>query len=380
MSKSFDFDDLFKRSVRLIKDPSMLDSSVYPELDQIVLRPYIVQLFKEVAAFFKYRTQNHILVIGQSGSGKTLSAQRVKDIVESRQNGNCKCYYINCRDKSSFDVMQTVLKKTVRGFSMNEVFGLFYKQMNSDVIFIFDEIDRAKKDMHTLLYNLSRPTESDIKVKHKIELVLISNNLSWEESLDTALRSSLQLKVLRFDNYKSKDLFDILKRRSGLGFVSSEVISPEVLKYIAEVVENKRSGDSRAALDILLEAAKDAENKRQKTITEENVNNVYQSVIKHIETERIVRLRNHPFLILYAAMSTKIKSPSKIYEFYTGMAVNLKQKPISQAMFYHHIGYLVSQNLIRFEENQNKKEFVAVINISQDLLREEFEKRITNLT
>ena len=383
-----DFEDYLRKENTIIKNSKVFDIGYLP--DDISKRKDTSTLFKETSVFINYGTPNHILLTGLPGLGKTVTVRYICRKKVLKEKG-VDPIYINCRDKTTTQILNELIELSgngtpVKNLSDTEMANMFLRTLVKPVLLVLDEIDRGRK-VENLLYRLSRTSEIDSVPHPPISMILVSNNLSWDEAIDASIRSSLQLSRVFFRPYAVNELRDILKERAKLGFFNENVISITELEEIAKkTVEEKRS-DCRVALKTLFYVAQKAEEQSKNRVERKHITNSFYIATTDIDRERITRLHNSQLLILYACCENEGESFTKIFEVYGNYTVELNIQNLSQTMVYYWIGYLSNQGFIKIFTKREKQHNGApkktlVINplVKTRLVMEELSKRMLKLT
>lgn len=210
---------------------------------------------------------SNVFLYGKTGTGKTLVARQVTAELE-RTSRAVKVMYINCKMKRVSDTEYRLFAELARelgkplpptGLPTDHVYKTFFGALDSKkrcVILVLDEIDAlVKKIGDGVLYNLSRANQ-ELK-NAKISIVGISNNISFMETLDPRVKSSLSEEELIFPPYNANQLKDILEQRAKLAFKPG-ALGPGVLEKCSALAAQEH-GDARKALDLLRVAAELAE-------------------------------------------------------------------------------------------------------------------------
>ena len=238
-------------SKRIISNPTVFKQTYTPDL--IVERKETTDFYREISVFINYRKPSHLIVKGFPGSGKTVTVNFLTDELK-KEKQDIEIFTENCSAKSPVDVLQN-LTKDFSTKNFQDLKKIFAEKLSKDAIIVLDEIDRSNPRIEDLLYFLSRPKELIPEFNKNINLILISNNLRWEEGLQDKTRSSLQLKPLVFAPYSIPQIINILRARIKKGFIKESSISDELIKKIAEDTERIKKGDCRVAIETLFYSA-----------------------------------------------------------------------------------------------------------------------------
>ena len=175
---------LFLRKKEILSNPHVFQ--IDTPMQDIVPTRDTSKFFQEISVFIKYKIPNHILVVGDSGTGKTVTAKyllRFLDKLKAEQKLplDFNQIYVNCSNMTTADVITTIYADELRNLSSHTSIVKLLGDLTSNTLIFLDEVDRAK-NIEELLYKLSRPREVLPSFKFNISLILISNNLRWDDS------------------------------------------------------------------------------------------------------------------------------------------------------------------------------------------------------
>ena len=122
--------------------------------------------------------------------------------------------------------------------------------------------------------------------------------MEFLSTLEGSIRSSAGFDYINFPNYKPEDLNKILLDRKDTFL--PDVITDELIWYVAESVATKYNGDARRALDMLNMAGRIAENNMQNTITLENIIEADHKIVETATTDMIMDFSLHDKFLLTA--------------------------------------------------------------------------------
>lgn len=372
------FEEFARVESRIIKHPEVFKITWTPE--DIIQRKETYKLYEELSTFMKYNTPNNLLLLGLKGSGKTVTVRFIEKKLEGmREDINVK--YIRCADLTQLDILQELTGVKATKKTTEDLINHFLNEVDKHTLIILDEIDKAKRVGH-LLYSLSRAD-----IDYSINFVLVSNDLKWGDKLDAPIRSSLQLTEIVFTPYKEKELENILQSRSKMGFFKEENISKEVIKLIAKKTVDSQEGDCRVAITSLFKSGQRAEKQHREEILEIDVNKIFNKVVDEICSERLSKLTDAEFIILFSCLEDEEKTINSIYKNYREFAKDIKlRKSVKETMFFYHLEYLESQGLIKRRMIITKDEKgiprrlskISVL-VKERLISDEFEKRLFKL-
>jgi len=314
---------------RIFEDKRVLQNNYSPE--NIPHRTkQIEQIASILAPALRGEKTSNLFVYGQTGTGKTLSVQYVRDELLKRAKSTespnkLRIEYINCKLKQVADTEYRILAELIKklggevpqtGLPTNQVYGRFVELLEKDpqlVILILDEIDQAvKKISDNFLYNLTR-LNSEL-VKTQIGIVGISNDLNFLDVLDPRVRSSLSEEEIVFAPYNAPQLKEILSKRAEKAFkkgVLEQEVIPKCAAYAA-----REHGDARRALDLLRISGELAEREGAKKVTEAHVDIANEKMDRDKVLDIIQGAPKQFQLVLYSIIS--LSESKKLDKIFTG--------------------------------------------------------------
>ena len=222
---------------------------------------------------------SNMFVYGKTGTGKTATIRQVTKEIE-KMGRDVKVLYINCKMKKVSDTEYRLLAELVRemggeitatGLPTDEVYKRFHALIDSKkqtVILVLDEIDAlVKKIGDDILYNLTRINQELSQAK--VSIVGISNDISFTETLDPRVKSSLSEEEIVFNPYNALQLQDILRERGAKAFVDGAV-TPGVVEKCSALAAQEH-GDARRAIDLLRISGEVAEREGRDKIRPEDI-------------------------------------------------------------------------------------------------------------
>jgi len=296
----------------------------------------IKQIASILAPSLRGEKTSNLFVYGQTGTGKTLSVQFVRDELLKRSKDSdkiLKIEYINCKLKKVADTEYRILAELVKklggevpatGIPTGQVYNKFIELLEKEnqlIIIILDEIDQAvKKISDNFLYNLTR-LNSELS-KTQIGLVGISNDLNFLDSLDPRVRSSLSEEEIVFPPYNALQLQEILNKRAEIAFRKNVMEEGVIAKCAAYAA--REHGDARRALDLLRIAGELAEREGKEKVTLKHVDVANDKMDRDKLLDSIQCAPKQLQLVLYSIINlSENKNSEKIF---TGDIYNLYQQ------------------------------------------------------
>ncbi|MDB2253557.1 cell division control protein Cdc6, partial [Halorubrum ezzemoulense] len=157
------------------------------------------------------------------------------------------------------------------GLSTNVYYDRLWQILDSlhdVVIIILDEVDKLQEN--NVLMQLSRAGEAGKIDSCKVGILAISNKISFKDSLDERVLSSLQEREFIIPPYDANQLREIMRHRQDAfreGALTDDVIP------LAAAFAAQENGDDRKALDILRNAGELAKDDDSEVVQEEHVRN-----------------------------------------------------------------------------------------------------------
>lgn len=295
----------------------------------------IEQIASILAPSLRGERTSNLFVYGQTGTGKTLSVQFVKEELLRRAKNSDKklrIEYLNCKLKKVADTEYRILAELIKklggsvpatGLPTDQVYNKFIEMVEKEsqiIILILDEIDQAvKKISDNFLYNLTR-LNSEL-VKTQISIVGISNDLNFLESLDPRVRSSLSEEELIFPPYNALQLQEILSKRAGKAFKKSVLEEGVISKCAAYAA--REHGDARRALDLLRVAGELAEREGKERVSLSHVDLANDKIDRDKVLDLMQSAPKQLQLVLYSIIS--LHESKKLDKIFTGDIYNFYQ-------------------------------------------------------
>ncbi len=265
----------------------LLDIDLVPTEERIIGRDSEIEnVASSIHPAIKGQSPRNTLIYGKTGTGKSLVAKHVTRSAQNYalENGTkMGRAYIDCtQTKTETRVVinlaralnepeKTGVSIPVTGLSTDVYYERFWSildQLYDVAIIILDEIDKLQNN--EILMQLSRAGEAGKLDSCKVGIIAISNKISFKESLDERILSSLQDREFIFPPYDANQLREIMYNRDDA--FKDGVISDDVIPLSAAFAAQEH-GDARKALDILRNAGELAKDEGADEVTEDHVRN-----------------------------------------------------------------------------------------------------------
>lgn len=305
------FEDLLNKAC-IFKDERKLDMNFIP--DELPHRNKELSLLSQL--FLTLLTNPNeisrkILVTGKTGIGKTVTVKLFGTLlIEAAKKKNISINYIhvNCRkERTSYKVMIKIIRSInknfpKRGYSpqdLLEIINDFLNTHNFHILIILDELNYLINNDNDLIYSLTRINDDSFNVPQRVSIIGIVRDVSCINNLDNSTLSTLQRNIIRFENYTSDQIFDILKYRAEISF-KRNVLSDELIEMISDIVSVK--GDIRYGLNLLWKAGKIAENKNLQVINSECVRLANQDMVPFSTLDILKDMTSQKLVFLLATI------------------------------------------------------------------------------
>jgi len=348
----------------VFRDKNVLQSSFIPE--KIEHRDAeIDQLVAILAPILKGYASSNIFIYGPCGTGKTISTKYVvnhlNNAVIDIGLSNLRTIYINAKMKKVADTEYRLFAQLLRefgcsipdsGLPTNAIYRRFFEEIdkqNQNIIIIIDEIDTLfKKIGDDFLYNLTR-MNNELE-KSRVSIIGITNDLSFRESLDQRVKSSLSEEEILFKPYNALQLRDILTNRAESGFIDGSVDGLILNKCAA--IAAQEHGDARRALDLLRVSGEIAERLNSEKIGELHVDMAKEKIELDRVTETVRNQPAHSKLVLVSIIRlSEVKKQPKswsdsriltgdVFELYKDICAKNNISPLTQRRISDLIGEL----------------------------------------
>lgn len=343
-------DSIWESEDSIFANKELLDIEHVPNEERIIGREdEISNLANSIHPAIRGGKPRNTLIYGKTGTGKSLVAKHVTQSAEAfapDQGTRLERAYIDCTQATTETQVVIKLARTfnrpdetnisvpLSGLSTTVYYDRLWQildALHDVVIIILDEVDKLQEN--NVLMQLSRAGEAGKINSCKIGILAISNKISFKDSLDERVLSSLQDREFIFPPYDANQLREIMRHRQDAfheGALTDDVIP------LAAAFAAQEHGDARKALDILRNAGELAKDDNSDVVREQHVRDAREKA----DIDRFSKLlQDQPTqskaavyaLSLIAEGSTQEEFPTrKIYERYEQLAQSLDIDPLSQ--------------------------------------------------
>ncbi|WP_226023996.1 Cdc6/Cdc18 family protein [Halomicrobium salinisoli] len=278
-------DDFWASEDPIFARKELLDIEHIPNEDRIIGRDEEIEdIASCIHPAVRGQSPRNMLIYGKTGTGKSLVAKHVTQSAQEyalQNNTKMGRAYVDCTQKKTETRAIINLARSINnpdktgisipqtGLSTDVYYHRFWKILDElyDVaILILDEIDKLKSN--EILMQLSRAGEAGKLDSCKVGIIAISNKISFKESLDERVLSSLQDREFIFPPYDANQLREIMRNRQDA--FKEGVLTDDVIPLSAAFAAQEH-GDARKALDILRNAGELARDQQMERVTEEHV-------------------------------------------------------------------------------------------------------------
>ncbi|QLH11277.1 Cdc6/Cdc18 family protein [Nitrosarchaeum sp. AC2] len=281
----------------IIKNSEVFDDYYYPSI-LVGRKTETKQILGYLESFSSGNMGKNIYVFGPSGVGKTTTIRSVL----SRFHNNS--VFVNCwTSRTSHKIMEDILRQL--GFvihgreSTTELVKKFENSKKRNVIICLDEVDHIKD--HDVFYVFAR---------NPCCLVLISNSEHMLLKFDARIKSRLNFHVMQFEPYENNHIQEILSERVEKGF------HDDVLDFTLDDVSKYCNGDARSGIQILRNAAIDAESNNLSSITSQEILMASRNIRKYRVSYLLQKLNEHQKTLYEILKENKSIESGKLFDEY----------------------------------------------------------------
>ena len=357
-----------KRS--LVINPDYLDDEKLPEQDRTrVLREIFnrnireKQLTRIISHLSPVLDNAHpppALIYGPTGSGKTVTMIHVLSTFEKvaeKHKIKLRYRYIDLTSPKTYFgalnevaiALDTTNRKYRKGIPIEYMQASIAKALthySGYLTLLIDEADNIRPNPDAFLTYLAKTLPR--KVSCRLILILLTNRLDWEKTLDPRILSFLKKTDIIFEPYDALDLLEILKLRAEKA-LRIERVDQAALKKVAAYA-SRETGDARKAVELLAKAVRVAE-ETSGHLGEKEVDIAESRLEVDKTVELINALATQQRLALQACYRLLTKGASKVstsqsYETYQSLCQEQKTRALTQRRFCDMVGFLDLYGLI----------------------------------
>ena len=301
-----------------------------------------------------------VLIYGPTGSGKTVSLIHLLSTFQSVVNKRgiqFRYRYIDLTSpKTYFGALNELaislsgsVRKYRKGIPIEYMQGCIAKTLadyRGYLIFLIDEADNIRPNPDAFLTYLGKTLPR--RVSCRMMLILLTNRLDWERTLDPRILSFLKKTDIIFEPYDAFDLLEILKLRAEKA-LRLDRVEPAALNKIAAYA-SRETGDARKAVELLAKAVHVAE-ETSGYLGEKEVD-VAESQLEVDKTGELINaMATQQRFALQACYNILGKGASKVstgqaYEAYRSICQNQGSRALTQRRFCDMISFLDLYGLI----------------------------------
>ena len=301
-----------------------------------------------------------VMVYGPTGSGKTVTLIHVLSAFQkvARDHGHQFDYvYIDLTSPKTYFGALNEVAIALDGANRRYRKGIPIEYMQASIIeavsrcsgllcLLIDEADNIKPNPDAFLTFLAKTLPR--KVSCRLMLVMLTNRLDWEKTLDPRILSFLKKTDIIFEPYDALDLLEILKLRVEKALDPAKVRDAALQKVAAYA--SRETGDARKAVELLGKAVRVAED-TSGCLGEQEVD-VAEEKLEVDKTEELIRsLATQQRLALVSCYSVitgegQKRTTGQVYEVYRKICGQEQIRPLTQRRFSDMISFLDLYGLI----------------------------------
>ena len=359
-----------RRNRVLVINPDYLDDEKLPEEERAAVlkeifnrkirEKQISRIISHLAPILDGVYPAPALVFGPTGSGKTVTLIHVLSTfrkVTEKRGVKFRYYYVDLTSpKTYFGALNEIAtaldssnRKYRKGIPIDHMQARIVEAIGSYdgfLCLLIDEADNLRPNADGFLTFLGKTLPR--KVFCRLVLILLTNRLDWEKTLDPRILSFLKKTDILFEPYDALDLLEILKLRVEKALDKTKV-EMAALKKVAALA-SRETGDARRAVELLSKAVAVAEETSGR-LTEREVD-IAESRLEVDKTLALIRaLATQQRLALQACYSLLSRgnrrvSTGQAYEEYRDICNSERICPLTQRRFSDMIGFLDLYGLI----------------------------------
>lgn len=361
----------FRKEKSIVINPDYLDDEKLPESER---RSVLAEIFnrnireKQLGKIISHlspildgRHPPAALVYGPTGSGKTVSLIHVLSSfqkVAERRKIEFQYAYVDLTSPKTYfaalNELATAIDDSIRmyrkGIPIDYMQTHIIKavdKINGFLCLLIDEADNIRPNPDDFLTFLGKTLPRKTK-KCRVILIMLTNRLDWERTLDPRILSFLKKVDIIFEPYDALDLFEILKLRVKKSLNKAKV-EEQALKKVAAYA-SRETGDARKAVELLAKAVRVAEETSGRLSIKEV--DIAKTRLEVDKTEELIRsLAEQQRLALLACYSVIGNGSNKAttgqaYLAYKSVCKQEMINPLTQRRFSDMISFLDLYGLV----------------------------------
>ena len=359
-----------RKKQTLLINPDYLDDEKLPEdertavlkeiFNKNIREKQLSRIISHLAPILDGAHPPSALIYGPTGSGKTVSLIHVLSTfakVAERHNIKFDYRYIDLTSPKTYvgalNEVAIALNSTNRKYRKGIPVEYMQARIKNAITahqgflaLLIDEADNIRPNPDAFLTYLAKTLPR--KVSCRLILILLTNRLDWEKTLDPRILSFLKKTDIIFEPYDALDLVEILKLRAEKA-LRKDRVEPAALKKVAAYA-SRETGDARKAVELLAKAVKVAEEStgylREKEV------DIAESRLEVDKSEELINaLATQQRFALQACYSIFKKGTVKVstgqaYEVYKSICSAERCRALTQRRFCDIISFLDLYGLI----------------------------------
>ena len=361
---------LASHSRRIVLNPQFLDDEKLPESERVAVLQEVFhrnirlkqleRLAKCLSPVLGGMLPPNVLVYGPSGTGKSVSCLHFLSTLRElcvEKGVAFDYFYVDLTTPhtcfGALNELAMALDGSVRRYRK----GIALEHMQESIIqklseregfvcILIDEADNVTGNADLFLTFLAKTLPK--KVTARLSYVFLTNRLEWEKTLDPRILSVLKKTDLIFEPYDAMDLIEILRLRVEKALDRSKVDDAAVHKIAAYA--SRETGDARKAVELLVKAAKVAEETTGR-LTEQEVDLAERTLEVDKTQELIQSLASQQRLALVACYAGLSQGHAKLstgnaYKCYEEICRRRADRPLTQRRFADMVSFLDLYGLV----------------------------------
>jgi len=359
-----------QRKRTLVINPDYLDDEKLPEdertavlkeiFNRNIREKQLSRIISHLAPVLDGVHPNSALIFGPTGAGKTVTLMHVLSTFEQvagQRSIKFRYSYIDLTSPKTYFGALNEVAISVDSSNRKYRKGIPIEYMQARIIeslgdyegyltLLIDEADNIRPNSDAFLTFLAKTLPR--KVSCRVILVLLTNRLDWERTLDPRILSFLKKTDMIFEPYDAVDLLEILKLRVDKALDKGKV-DQAALKKVAAYA-SRETGDARKAVELLAKAVRVAE-ETTGYLTEKEVD-IAADRLEVDKTEELIKaLATQQHLALKACYLAISKGSKKaftghVYGVYGNVCDHEGLRPLTQRRFSEIISFLDLYGLI----------------------------------